>query len=82
MTYHETTHDSDDDTSSSDDQTFNSVQSLSDSSEDELLQSPKKCFIRVQRTDFIESAVEKGFKSVLIEHHGQNSSQLRYTPIP
>jgi hypothetical protein len=92
LKYHTTTHDTDGDTSASEkeDQDFdlrnefespsscnNRLQLLTDGSI-----GFADCFIQVKRANFIESTVEKGFKSVRITQHACDSNQTLYTLIP
>ena len=44
----------------------------------------KKCFIRLKRVGYIETAIEKGYKSVLIKQSSKSAkfTRTRYRPIP
>jgi len=84
LNYHKTTHDSDGDTSASEDENQILDSTSSCSKRQKLLASGATgftdCFIWVKRADFIEAAVEEGFKSIRITRLGRNSTLN--TPIP
>ena len=41
-----------------------------------------ECFVILKRASYIETAVKRNFKSVLISRHDTDMSEKHYTPIP
>lgn len=41
-----------------------------------------ECFVNLNRATYIETAVEKNYRSILITFHGTEKREKLYTPIP
>ena len=83
LEYHKTTHDSDGDTSASENenQLLDSDEGDSRSISCSGATGFTECFIQVKRADFIESAIEEGYTSIRFTRLGSNSNKTLYTPI-